>query len=91
LLRLQQTGGMKLWISQIRDLLKKHGEYQHWKSYDAEFYSREMLFSVLLGRTDEALLWREKFLSVKNDHALIPGAEFFQHEDGIRFFSTPAD
>jgi hypothetical protein len=87
LLRLQQTGGMKLWISQIRDLLKKHGEYQHWKSYDAEFYSREMLFSVLLGRTDEALLWREKFLSVKNDHALIPGAEFFQHEDGIRLFS----
>jgi hypothetical protein len=53
LLRLQQTGGMKLWISQIHDLLKKHGEYQHWKSYDAEFYSREMLFSVLLGRTDE--------------------------------------
>lgn len=87
LLRLQQSGGMKLWISQIRDLLKKHGEYQHWKSYDAEFYSREMLFSVLLGRTDEALLWREKFLSVKNDHALIPGADFFRHEDGIRLFS----
>lgn len=86
-LRLQQSGELRQWIVHIRELLKKQGEYQHWKSYDAQFYQREMLFSVLLGRTDEALLWREKFFSVSQHHQLIPGMQFFRHEDGVTLFA----
>ena len=88
LLHLQQSGALKNWISNVRDLLKRHGEYHHWKSYDANFYRREMMFSVLLGRTDEALLWREKFFSVATDHMLAPGFEFFADQDGLEVFAA---
>ncbi|MFZ6727402.1 DEAD/DEAH box helicase [Undibacterium sp. MH2W] len=88
LLHLQQSGQLKVWVTSIRDLLKRQGEYHHWKSYDANFYRREVLFSLLLGRTDEALLWREKFFSVSTDHMPALGTEFFSHPEGVDLFST---
>jgi len=88
LLHLHQSGGLKNWITYLRDLLKRHGEYHHWKSYDANFYRREVFFSLLLGRTDETLLWREKFISVATDHMPALGAEFFNDQDGVDLFTA---
>ncbi|MEB0216066.1 MULTISPECIES: DEAD/DEAH box helicase [unclassified Undibacterium] len=87
LLRAQQRGELKTWITHVRDFLKRNGEYQHWKSYDATFYRREMLFSLLLGRTDETLLWREKFYSVATHTLPVPGADFFNDEEGLALFA----
>ncbi|MFZ6774697.1 DEAD/DEAH box helicase [Undibacterium sp. SXout7W] len=88
LLALQESGEMKSWIACMRDLLKRHGEYQHWKSYDVRFYGREMMFSLLLGRTDEALLWREKLFSATTNNIAMPGCKFFVNDEGMRLFSS---
>lgn len=88
LLHMHQQGILKSWISSIRDLLKQLGEYQYWKSYDGNFYAREIQFSVLSGRTDDALMWREKFFSVTSNQARLPAEKFFSSEPGVALFSS---
>jgi superfamily II DNA or RNA helicase/predicted transcriptional regulator len=85
---MHQSGVLKSWIASVRDLLKRLGEYQFWKSYDGLFYAREMQFSVLSGRTDDALMWREKFFSVTANHARLPGEKFFANDDGLQLFAS---
>ena len=87
ILHMFRQGILRTWIAGIRDMLKRLGEYQYWKSYDGAFYGREVQFSVLSGRTDEALLWREKLFSVKNLQGNLPADKFFATDDGVQLFS----
>ena len=87
ILHMFRQGILRTWIAGVRDMLKRLGEYQYWKSYDGAFYGREVQFSVLSGRTDEALLWREKLFSVKNLQGNLPADKFFATDDGVQLFS----
>lgn len=88
LLHLQQTGWLKSWVASVRDLLKQHGEYKHWKPFNQAFCRREMMFSAFAGKKEEMLEWREKFFQASSGEQLLLGEFFFANAEGIALFAT---
>ncbi|MEN9656871.1 MAG: hypothetical protein RL571_336 [Pseudomonadota bacterium] len=60
LLKLKQTGWLPSWVGSLRELFTQQHEYSPWKTYDAEFCQREVMFAAFCGQLELLSEWRQR-------------------------------
>lgn len=87
ILHLLTYADVRDWVHSLRFMLNKRDEYSLWKTKNAAFCRRELLFSCLCDEDDGIVHWRQEFFAAHNGERITLAASMFQHPAGEQVFT----